>query len=59
MPGSVVLGAMKTFTVAPRALASPLTASTTRGSSKGSVSIITRSPSRMANTRKKLSRAWK
>ena len=46
-------------TVAPRALASPLTASTTRGSSSGSVSIITRSPGRIANTRTKLSSAWK
>ena len=58
-PGSVVEGAMYWLTVAPRARASPVTASTTRGSSSGSVSISTRSPDRIANTRQKLSTAWK
>ena len=57
--GWLVVGAMYWLSVAPRARASPLTASTTRGSSSGSVSISTRSPGRIANTLKKLSSAWK
>ena len=53
------LGSMYWRTTAPRARAWPLMASTTRGSSSGSVNSSTRSPARKAKVRVKLSSAWK